>query len=162
MALSDDEIAAVRAYAGLQYRMIDGCLRGDKPCPDAVLEQIRLLDSAVAKSQLKSDVVLFRGVDGDAADSIRAGGTAIGSILCDPAFMSTTTNPEKAALFSTFPPGGIMYKISALKGMSALPMASYSNYPKEQEFLLPRGTKLKVLGYNAANSELLMEVVIDD
>jgi len=159
--LDAEEILAVETYAGSQYRLINGCLRGDEPCTTRILTMIGAIDRAINRSRLPADLILFRGIGGDAAAAIRSSGIAVGSMMFDDAFMSTSIDPRTAGMFAQFPPGGLMLRIRAPKGMNALDMAPYSPYAREREFLLPRGTVLRVLGYNSSASELECEVVIN-
>ena len=54
-----------------------------------------------------------------------------------------------------------MLRIRARAGTPALDMAPYTLYPNEREFLLPRNSLLRVLGYKGSVSELDTEVLID-
>jgi hypothetical protein len=161
VALNGKDIAALKAYAADEYKLINGCLRGDTPCDARILAMIASIDRAIAASGLPSDRILYRGVGGDAARTIRTSGIGIGSTFSDAAFMSTSTDPLAAGMFTPPPPGGLMLRIRASAGTPALDMAAYSLYPNEREFLLPRNCLLRVLGYKSRASELDTEVVID-
>lgn len=159
--LSSEELKAVKVYSGDRHREINTCLRGEEPCAAATLALVKAIDAAISKARLPHERILFRGVGVAAASRIRASGLAVGSSLIDDAFMSTSTSPSTAGMFAHFPPGGLMLKIHAPSGMRALDVGPYSLYPDEGEFLLPRGTELRILGYDPAKSELECEVIVD-
>lgn len=158
MRLTPAEEAAARLYSGAYHAHVNGCLRGEEAYDETARATTAALDSAVAKSPLAADLELFRGVDGDVASYMIAVGLHAGSILENDGFLSTSADPIAARLFAMFPPGGMVLRIRAPAGTLALDMSGLSNYPAEREFLLPRGSRLRVVAYDAAAGILDTEV----
>lgn len=111
----------------------------------AALEQI---DSAFRKApRLQKDTVLYRGV----SDEIRP--DKWGHIDSS-AFVSTSTDPEVAEMFSTITGGGstgegLLYEIRVPKGFKVMPTSHFhsdSSIAEEHEVLLPRNVAMKVTG----------------
>ena len=153
-----DEIAAFRYYTGLGYLRINARLRGDAQ-PDAQLEgAIERLDSALEKSTLKSDMVVFRGFPRWYSEYMRRTGIAVGSILYDDAFLSTSTSEEVSKAFAEWP-DGLLIRIVIPKGSKAMDLSPYSTKPDEKEILLPRGTGLRIVRYDRQAKVLDAEVV---
>ena len=148
--LTDEEVAAVTGYAASAHRRLNACLRGEEAIDDEIKAVIALLDRAIAKSGVSGDLQLYRGVDGDVASwlapSLRAGVT-----LRDDAYMSTSASIGGASIFSSWPPG-LIFRIRLPAGARALDMRRFSAYPDEHEFLLPRGTELRILGFDGART----------
>jgi len=158
MTLTAEEEAAVRLYSSSYHALVNACLRGEEACGAGVLATIAALDSALVKSPLAVDVELFRGVDGDVASYMTAAGLYVGSVLENDGFVSTSADASAALLFAIFPPGGLLLRIRAPAGTLALDMAGLSDYPDEREFLLPRGTRLRVVAYDEVARILDTEV----
>lgn len=134
MSLSQEEIEAVRAYSGPAYRRINAFLRGDDPGDDVLRQTVELLDNAVANSRLESPRTLYRGIGEPGATEWRGRGLRIGQKRTDPAFMSTTSDPVVANLFTDLPPDGLILRIEAAAGTAALDLTALSEYPHEAEF----------------------------
>ncbi|MDB5679005.1 ADP-ribosyltransferase [Sphingomonas bacterium] len=157
--MTDEEAETVRDYSGAAYHSINAALRGDESETPKLRTQIALIDSALAKSMTSSDLILFRGVDGDAAALLIASGLRAGAILRDPAFVSTSLSRTVALRFAAFPPGGLMYQITVPAGSIALDATPYSQYATEQEYILPRDCAMRVIGVNAATRTIELELV---
>ena len=123
---------------------------------------MKLLESATARETIAADITLYRGIGEPAAEQWRRRGLRVGQKITDPGFMSTTADPVVANLFADVPPDGLVLKISVPKGSFALNVAPYSQYPGDREYLMPRNTTIRVLGYEAATRTIMAEVVKDD
>jgi hypothetical protein len=156
--LTPEEAAAVRLYSGPAYRRINESLRGEQDMDDSVRSIIAALDGAISKSTLSMPLTLYRGIDGDGASYIRDQGLRVGSVLSEVGFMSTSLSPSAAGIFSIFPPGGFLLKVHAPTGSLALDMTDFSLFPAEQEFLLPRDTRLRVIAYDPSSRTIEAEV----
>ena len=77
----------------------------------------------------------------------------------EPGFMSTSTHLDVARGFLGSTGGGMILKIHVPAGRNALDMQPYSQFADEHEFLLPRGVKLRTIGYDANADALELEVV---
>ena len=140
-------------------QQINGYLRGtrtivDGPMPEEqVRSTIERLDKLVNSQTLGEDSVLYRGVtNGFLA---KHGSKLVpGAVLRDNAYMSTARKEGDAAIYTTDSPeteaalyfsgkiaGGAMFRINAPKG-------SYGYDLTSNEFLLPRGTSLKIKSYD--------------
>ena len=159
VSISLSELAAVRYYSGSGYHEINGYLRGEKAGSADIMAQIAEIDRVVARSPVTTAFDVFRGISGDYADAIRAGGIFIGMEISESAFCSTSADPTIARLFSEMPPGGLLMKVRVSVGSNALDIAPYSAYPSEQEYVLPRDTTVRVTGFSSATQMIEAEVI---
>lgn len=93
-------------------------------------DTIATLDRLISKAPKDKELVVYRAMRGDLVKSIKAG-----DIFQDDAFVSTSSASNKLELF-----GGHIWTIKVPKGSPRLEMNT-----DENEVLLPRGTKLKIL-----------------
>jgi len=138
--LSAGEKMFTTDYTGSEYSHINYALRSGQDH-----YKMSEIDSAIAKSSAKKDLVVARGISRAAMIKIvaNAGGEIkIGDVITDKGYASTTRRASTAASFA----GGQGYglKISIPKGARALPVKEFSNHPDEDEFLLPRGSSFRV------------------
>lgn len=159
MQLSSEEIAAVREYSGPAYGRINAFLRGEEAGDDSLRRIVAALDSAIAKSRTIEELVVYRGIGEPGATAWRGRGLRVGQKRIDPAFMSTSADPHVANLFAEMPPAGLVLKIRIPAGSIALAVAPYSQYPGEEEYLLPRDTVVRVTGYDPVTRTIEVEVV---
>ena len=103
--------------------------------------------------------MLYRGVGRDYARVIERRNFSAGDLLIDPAFLSTSRLKARARGFLKHEPGGLLFRIKVSKGSKGLDLTPYSQNPDEQEILLPRDTKLLILGYDADDDVLDLEVI---
>ena len=136
--LSDAEQQAVISYQGglnyplnAQLRSGTGILgRGE------VADLTRNLDLATGRHAVPSRV--YRGVGPGTAAKLKVGGT-----LTDKGYSSTSVKRSVAAKFASKTPGGALIEIRVPKGQRGIKIADRS-YSRDAEFLLPRGTSLRV------------------
>jgi hypothetical protein len=135
---------AVDDYSGTAYADVNSVLRGkfskDPKYADrvtAAMDATKLLNAAMSKGTLTKDATLYRGTG---LDMLGGKAPAVGSILRDKAFLSTSRSEDVAAgaFFR-----GVMMKIEAPRGTRAVDVSHVSG-GHEKEILLPRNTKLKV------------------
>ena len=146
LSLTDDETAVVGAYAMNGFDRINRGLRdGDvgemKPLVDN-------LDTAIAKSVTAKPVVVARGVP-SASRAFGEGGAenAVGKVLADPGYTSTSLNREVAKNFSAVgDPDAAIMEIKVPAGAPALSMRRAMGGSDEHEVLLPRNAALKITG----------------
>lgn len=158
MTPTADEITAIKYYTGLGYLRINGQLRGEFQTDRRLDDAIKSLDSVLNKSTMNADTVVFRGFPKWYSDFLRQGGIAVGSVLYDDAFLSTSMSMEVSKSFAEWP-DGLMVKITVRKGSQAMDLSPYSTKPDEKEILLPRGTGLRIVGYDAHTQVLEAEVI---
>lgn len=134
----NSERSALIDYSGDSYGPINGAFRmGGKP--EGHLGDVAdRLDSALAKSKCPRDMVVYRGIG---SKSI-VGHLKPGDVFHDKAFLSTTASSEVA--HDSFADGGVVFHITIPKGANAMPMAKEGKYPKEQEILMPRNTRMHI------------------
>lgn len=162
--LSSTELSAATGYTGSAYKAINRHLRKGEIVDPKYLQQIQRLDSAVAKTAAKEDMVVLRGVSKDAVSTwmqknglkeIKKGATII-----DYGFVSTTRKASTASAFGGHSSSsGFGLKIRVPKGSKILPLKSISQYAHEDEFLLPRGSKFKITVVDEDQSLLVLDLV---
>jgi hypothetical protein len=145
--LTSRERNSVLKYANDDYREINGYLRGNVSIDDEdeleeMTERIRSIDAALRKGGLDENRVLYRGIsDSDFARSIQEGDRFV-----DSAYMSTSLDERIAAGFadSTGSGRGSILRISAQTGQPGAFLGALTDNQHEAEFLLPRGTQLRI------------------
>lgn len=143
--LGPHQIEAVKAYQGFEYRSINDFLRGERPSilPDTA-KHIPVLDWVTNQATINRDMTLYRGFKTGLTDPM----DYVGKTISDNSFASTSMSREKAEGF-----GSLVIEFRAPKGTKGLAVhkvdtGSVYNEPgpgNEQEVLLPRGSKLKIL-----------------
>jgi pyruvate/2-oxoglutarate dehydrogenase complex dihydrolipoamide acyltransferase (E2) component len=141
-----EEITALRRYKGAGYRDINGYLRGG-PATGTAADDVRYLDTALNRAKLQQDVRVYRGVkfEGQRVPPSFAN-LRVGSVMQDPSYLSTTTTDYVATGFAKNRKGNYLLDIRVPKGSRGLyidPITNKKNL-KEDEILLPRGSKLMV------------------
>ncbi len=150
----DAEITASQRAALVEYRRstafdVNAFLRGETTTMDKVdIDRITgHIDAAIAKASLDKNVTVYRGIPMDLH-------LETGDILRDPAFLSTTFNPEQAVFNFSMGPGNksTVLQIEVPKGHHGLyteglaPRGYEMGAGQEQELLLPRNTKIHITG----------------
>lgn len=144
-----NELEAVRSYGGGAYIYINRFLRDGDPLPNGMNREgfniIDELDSAIDSSFIAEDATLLRGLYFRENNPILKGFQALkaGDVIEDAAYLSTT---KAAEIPSTFI-GNVEMRIFAkagVRGIDANEAIGEMKYSREDEVLLPRGTKLKV------------------
>lgn len=145
-ALSAKEATAATNYTGSSFKTMNDKLRsGGKLTGEAAV-----LQGAVQKHIVSTDVVLVRGLSSSALKSMGVqdiNDLKVGGVLTDGGFVSTTRSLSTANSFSD---GGYGMKVIVPKGRSVMPMAHLSQFKAEDEFLLPAGSKFRILGVSAS------------
>lgn len=137
------------------FKQINDYLRAGTEA-EGVAGRVSEIDSAIAKSpplEQKVGVTVFRGVE-----DIRAAlGERIvaGEEVTDPGFISASTEPGVALDYSTYGPKSGLVAIEVPPGAQAAWLRSagvervrglYSDMQENHELVLPRGSKLRVVG----------------
>lgn len=153
--LTYDEQQALIGYQLEEYSLINNQLRKG----NSRMELIKQLDSAIARNNLKEDLVVWRGLDrnmlakslGIANDKNFATNLA-GHQLHEKGYLSTSLSDAEAKGF-----GNMTISICLPKGTPVAYMnlgqshEGYGNLDEEQELLLPRGGTLVFTGPDSAN-----------
>lgn len=159
--LTQAEHNAVRAYTGSAYANINDQLRfGEKNGKE---QQIKDIDSAISKFDLKEDIKVYRG----GAIELFGGATTVeeinamaGTYIRDKGFVSTTT--RKSVAFDN----GVKFEIDVRKGKGkGAYVDGISHYGKkessgqgESEFLVARNQHMQILGAKMINGEIVVHL----
>ena len=145
-------------YKGNAYRKINAYLRGGS-ASDEVKQMVANIDAALDGATLTRDVILYRGLAGEAVAELA--NSEIGSVVQMSGFSSTTTSRRIAVGFSgttdKYRDSGLI-RILARKGSHALDLDRYhagggSGSNVENEVLLPRGARFRLVGVTDATVE---------
>ena len=150
-ALTGEEEDGFRGYQGVGYGAINSYLRtgtSTNPYREAseLDEQIGYLDSGIAKGQLDVSTTVYRAMEIDP-------NVAVGAVVEDPAYMSTSRSEEVIAKFAYFitekddeGSGGtpVVAEIRLPSGWRVGFPGRLENMLGEEEVLLPRGQRFRV------------------
>ena len=161
MALDERQIAAIKYYTAAGHSEINADLRGDGSGNPAIFTAIHQLDKAFEGAAATEPLVTFRGIGSAYARELERRNVGVGAVIQDSGFLSTSMRIECARGFQTYLPGGLVFKILIPKGSKMLDLSPYSSNPDEREILLPRDTKLRVVGYDGVMDLLELEVIED-
>ena len=148
--LPPDQYSSVRGYAGSDYVPINDHLRKGAKVPSHYAgsttfpDRIQHIDHAISRASVPDDVIVYRGIKTRRAIPLAK---MKGKTIVDKGFVSTTLDREKAFSFVGGADEIFICKIRVPKGTKAgyLGLKEFP-YASEQELLLGRNTKLKVLG----------------
>lgn len=143
-ATEDDEALAY-SYTGGQHETMNRWLRGSGEASQADRDLEADLDAVIEASPgLLVDTTLFRGVDD------QTGPFAVGDIIEDPAFMSTSLDWGPASNFAA----AALLEIKAPKGTKGIRGEEVFD-----EFILGRGTRMRVVEAEVDGSGYRMELL---
>ena len=145
-----------------QSTTINRMLRGnsdedDLKSKDDTVSVIKELDKMMSVSRAKEPMVVYRGIHGLSSQKFYED-FAEGAEMQDKGFMSTSIDPNRAKIFAGSGYG--LVKILVPKGASAMSMrykedgTDFSAFPNENEILLPRNTKYRVVGFEKGKGAL--------
>jgi hypothetical protein len=147
-SLTSKENSSIVAYSGSAYHSINSSLRKG----DASNAHVAAIDAALAKSPgLPHDTVLKRGMGGNFP-------VEVGMTYHDKGYMSTSVSEGFG--------GSNKMVINAPKGSKGAYLVQ-SSHPGEKEFLLPRGSQIKVTkvetigGVRYIHGDLMPDVKLD-
>lgn len=142
--LTADEHQAVRIYTGESFGPMNNSLRDPKTAKTSEKSDlVKKVDGALAKSSLKQDTIVYRGVGDLSKLGIKGDPAhAIGQVIKDKGYTSTSLNPKVAEKYD----GAAVLRIKAPKGSKGASMGGVSRYPKEHEVLFARGSGVKITG----------------
>ena len=142
-SLSLDEISHLKSYSSNDFTSINGYLRrgnlGDLT-EHQVKESIEVLDKALSKAVIKEPIVVTRTINKEYAGDIKAG-----DIYSDKAYLSTSTNKRGIDdIHRNLYVMEISLKVGS-NGAYLEPWARHDFNAGENEVLLPRGSKFRVV-----------------
>lgn len=155
-----DTSNAVYEYTGSSYQEINNSLRnGDKNFYNK--KTINNLDKAFKhkSAKVKKDTMVYRGFTSEFANNFEPG-----DVLHDKGFMSTTSEEHKANSWATT--YGAVLHILLPKGASAMTVRNCSKFSNEEEVLVNRNAKIRIISKESRNDlggvTLYGEYIIDD
>ncbi len=159
MEFTEKQEKALRRYSGQGYADINETLREGFLENSTLREEIAAIDSAIDEARCDTILIVFRGIGQEYADALKQRRLRKGDVIEDAAYLSTSTKQEIAKRFQAFEPPGLILRITIPKGAPALSLKPLSDYPDEDEWLLPRNTRLRVTGYDRVNRTLEVETM---
>lgn len=130
------EAAAIAYYQGKGAEAMNKHLRGEATLP-SVPARVAMLDNALKKTSTPEDMVVKRGLHSTYLPDMK-----IGDVYQDKGYLSTTGNMRMHW-------GDAEIRIFVPKGSQAVPVAGRKlKHQNEQEVILGRNQKLKVLGFS--------------
>jgi len=124
--------STIRNWTSSGYARLNNALRAGKNAPSA-----KFMDMYIESAPKSPAAVGYRGVDAPFFNTLSAG-----QVLADPGYMPVTTDEDMAEYFATRKTKGGIIEITGMAGLGAV---NYSVVQDEEEIILPRGTKLKII-----------------
>jgi hypothetical protein len=156
MAITAAQRAAVEAYTGNGYGAINRHLRSGE---DPASGHIAHLDALIDAHRLEHRLIVYRGVDGNFIELLED--LAAGVEITDHAFLSTSKSADVAMRYVDDDNGGLLLRISVPAGSKGVDLTPYSHLPDEEEFLLPRGSTMRLVAFDELEDILDLEIVND-
>jgi hypothetical protein len=139
---------SVRDYQDGKYHTLNSALRGKKMdwsrSGSTLVKTAEDIDAAMRTTNISKDMIVLRGAGSKTGKQWYEKG--VGTVIQDLGYCSTTT---KTNIASSFGGGGYSFEIFVPRGSKGIWMnraLKRSLYSNEAEFLLPRGTKFRVVG----------------
>ena len=153
--LSSEEIRAIKKYTKNSgdpkddkfYARLNSMLRGDIPEDDTLKYYSDVISGAIAKFELKHDIICYRSVKHNPVEGMK-----IGDIYEPKQFVST------AVVSSRTLKGDYNIVIIAKKGSKGAYIELLSKYPNQREFLFDKNLKYRIL--KIRNNKIVLEVII--
>ncbi|MFR1348266.1 MAG: phage minor capsid protein [[Eubacterium] siraeum] len=152
--LSSEEIRAIKKYTKNSgdpkddkfYARLNSMLRGDIPEDDTLKYYSDVISGAIAKFELKHDIICYRSVKHNPVEGMK-----VGDIYEPKQFISTSVSISgvlKGDYFITF---------LTPKGSKGAYIELLSEYPKQRELLFDKNLKYRIL--EICNNEITLEVI---
>lgn len=150
--LDEEESSALGRYQASGYDLINASLRGlagTAWIPPTLPSHIALLDQALAKAPpLTEDLLVYRAVDKLALKGVRQGQTFV-----DQGFVSTTLVETVAQRFTGRLKFPLLAVIRVPKGTRAGYLERREGIRNENELLLPRGLRFRLVSRHAGKHQ---------
>lgn len=156
-SLTEEEFLAGEFYKGTGYKSMNPALRGQKEMSALMEKRIKLIDSALSKGALPKDKTLFR-----MAPLSALSGLEVGSEFTDNGFISTSMKKNFAGDYRHKKQTQV-FEIRAKAGQrggyadqlwrTGRDHTYLNPNLKENEFILPRGTRFRVSRTWAGNDK---------
>lgn len=160
--LPENERRTMENYTDEGYADINSDLRHDPESAD--METVQEIDNVIARGQTSEDIVVFRAIAGPSPErggrsKHRFNGLKAGDEFEDAGFSSTTTSMGQARNFDSEGTGYVL-EVEVPKGT---PGAWVPKIPGadngEQEFILPRNARYRVISRNDSNASFRVSLV---
>lgn len=146
-SLNETQRSVVRDYTNRGFEKINNALRRDT-ANSHTDRSIQILDKLMKSNQLQTPTTVYQGADSLTTVHRAVSGLGrahyenlkIGDSFTDRAYLSTTVNKK----YVEHPTEEVIMHIALRNGVGALPVSNSEKHP-EQEILLERGLKLKVV-----------------
>ena len=153
--LTRNERKALGKYFVSGYDEINRFLSGEPKQNTKLEEKIKNMDSAIAKYNLEDDIIVYRGTDRKYYEDLNEG-----DIIQEKVYYSTSLSQEVAEQFvidRKNPSEGILVEIKVPKGSNVLYIGNNAAFESEQEMLIARNTKYKVL--EIERDRIILEII---
>ena len=153
--LTRNERKALGKYFVSGYDEINRFLSGEPKQNTKLEEKIKNMDSAIAKYNLEDDIIVYRGTDRKYYEDLNEG-----DIIQEKVYHSTSLSQEVAEQFvidRKNPSDGILVEIRVPKGSNVLYIGNNGSFEFEQEMLIGRNTKYKVL--EIGRYRIILEII---
>ena len=153
--LTRNERKALGKYFVSGYDEINRFLSGEPKQNTKLEEKIKNMDSAIAKYNLEDDIIVYRGTDRKYYEDLNEG-----DIIQEKVYYSTSLSQEVAEQFvidRKNPSHGILVEIRVPKGSNVLYIGNNGSFEFEQEMLIGRNTKYKVL--EIGRDRIILEII---
>ena len=153
--LSSEEVRAIKKYTKNSgdpkddkfYARLNSMLRGDIPEDDTLKYYSDVISGAIAKFELKHDIICYRSVKHNPVEGMK-----IGDIYEPKQFISTSVVSSRTLK------GDYNIVIIAKKGSKGAYIELLSKYPNQREFLFDKNLKYRIL--KIRNNKIVLEVII--
>lgn len=153
--LSPEEIRAIKKYTKNSgdpkddkfYARLNSMLRGDIPEDDTLKYYSDVISGAIAKFELKHDIICYRSVKHNPVEEMK-----VGDIYEPKQFISTSVVSSRTLK------GDYNIVIIAKKGSKGAYIELLSKYQNQREFLFDKNLKYRIL--KIRNNKIVLEVII--
>lgn len=154
-SLSSEEVRAIKKYTKNSgdpkddkfYARLNSMLRGDIPEDDTLKYYSDVISGAIAKFELKHDIICYRSVNYNPVEGMK-----VGDIYEPKQFVSSAVTKSGAIS------GNYNLIIFAKKGSKGAYIELLSKYPNQREFLFDKNLKYSILDVDGAT--ITLEVII--
>lgn len=153
---SEQELIELKDYKDGNYQQLNSYLNNpDSVRPtlaDELDGQAKTLDSAISKSVLSEDTVVFRGMQHKGL--VKHAESIVGKTINPGSFLSTSTSSRVARDFAGIGDGAVVLAIKAKKGHNAVYMDQFESAGSagENELLFARNSKIRIKGVDRSRN----------
>ena len=149
--LTKNERKALGKYFVSGYDEINRFLSGETKQNTKLEEKVKNMDSAIAKYNLEDNIIVYRGTDRKYYEDLNEG-----DIIQEKVYLSQEV-AEQFVIDRKNPSHGILVEIRVPKGSNVLYIGNNGSFEFEQEMLIGRNTKYKVL--EIGRDRIILEII---